>query len=83
MYAGDRDGKREVDARERRVNHIMSFVKLTIVWPCCGCSCHVCANGHGTGEHTPECLTRMIEEAIKDGLIQSERQAERGDAVEL
>jgi len=32
--------------------------------PCCGCSCHVCANDHDTGgnRHTEECQERVLEE---------------------
>jgi hypothetical protein len=31
------------------------------VHDCCGCSCHVCENGHGTGTqpHSKECLERF------------------------
>jgi hypothetical protein len=26
---------------------------------CCGCSCHVCTNGHQAGNHTKECTDRI------------------------
>lgn len=29
------------------------------VHACCGCSCHVCAQGHNTGSHTDACKRRI------------------------
>jgi hypothetical protein len=34
-------------------------------FPCCGCSCHVCADGHRGGYHTDECLDRFLDEMKK------------------
>lgn len=36
------------------------------VHQCCGCSCHVCANGHSGGNHTKACQERLMAEA-EDG----------------
>lgn len=30
---------------------------------CCGCSCMVCENGHQAGQHTKECVDRLLAEA--------------------
>lgn len=33
-----------------------------VVHSCCGCSCHVCANGHATGQHSEKCQERILSE---------------------
>lgn len=37
------------------------------VHSCCGCSCHVCEDGHSIGQHSDECRERYFEEAKKRG----------------
>lgn len=36
--------------------------RLAIVHPCCGCSCHVCKDGHAGGSHTDACWERLYAE---------------------
>ena len=44
-----------------------------IVHPCCGCSCHVCADGHNTKKpfHTEECKRRFWAEASQEEVSSS------------
>ena len=35
-------------------------VVAELIHPCCGCSCHICADGHRAGKHIQECWARML-----------------------
>lgn len=47
---------------------ILEFAPTASVHPCCGCSCHVCANGHEEryekSHHTKACQYRFYEEVV-------------------
>lgn len=55
----------------RQERHGAAFImkhKPTI-HECCGCSCHVCANGHfddSKQRHTQKCLDRIVKVMIKE-----------------
>jgi hypothetical protein len=36
-----------------------SETDVDVMRSCCGCSCHVCENGHSGGEHASECRDRI------------------------
>lgn len=44
---------------------------------CCGCSCHVCADGHRTGLHTEACQSQVTWPIREE----PETRAERGDRL--
>lgn len=39
------------------------------IHPCCGCSCHVCAEGHQTGLRTESCQNRVKLESDDSGFV--------------
>lgn len=44
-----------------------------MIFKCCGCSCHVCSDGHARGQHTIECQDRFFKEFSQAQQISKEK----------
>lgn len=65
--AGKNSNEPSRDELDEFIRESLGFEKPEmdpIVHQCCGCSCVVCEHGHGKGQHTKECRTRIENEVL-------------------